>query len=290
MLSTVIVNWNLKDDTVTCIDSLIKAGASSRNIILIDNGSTDGSVDTFNAHFGNDVHLITNGTNLGYTFALNQGIQYALDQNSDWILILNNDTVVAQDLFQQVNKYLYESNTFSIIAPLILYHAQPDRIWFLGDYIIRGTLITYNSYRNKKIPDNLPDFIPVDFLTGCAMFVKREVFDQIGLFDDTFVMYGEEVDFCWRARLAGHRLGCVTKARIWHKVSLSAGKVKPQTRYYRIRNQILFYRKYAHGVQRSMMFIFTIIRSIMMLIKDILQRQTELISPLFKGWKDGWKA
>jgi GT2 family glycosyltransferase len=129
----------------------------------------------------------------------------------------------------------------------------------------------------------------VDFVSGCAMFIRRDVFEKIGLFDEKLLMYGEEVDFCWRARLAGYTLGCVTPARMWHKVSLSASRVGSQTRYLRIRNQIRFYNNYARGLQRPIMFLFSILRSGMIILKDIFRRQTDLIPPLIRGWVDGWK-
>lgn len=287
-LSIVIVNWNLKEDTLACIDSLVAAGASPEQIILVDNGSTDGSVLAFRSRYGIGLQLVENQENFGFAQGSNQGIQIALDRGAEWILLLNNDTVVAPDFLHTILEAAKATDSFAILAPLIFYHADPDRIWYLGDHLISGTLITANPYRGKVYHHRLPDLLPVDFASGCAMLVNRAVFDRIGLFDPKLVMYGEEVDFCWRARLAGFRIAAATRAKIWHKVSLSADRDKPRTRYLRIRNQIWFYRKYARGFQRPLMFLFTILRSVLIGLSDLYKRQATLISPLFKGWRDGW--
>ena len=122
--------------------------------------------------------------------------------------------------------YITDSDPFAIITPLIFYYSQPERIWNLGDHLIGGTLLTYNSYQGKTAPVGLPKTIPVDFVSGCAMIINSDVIERIGMFDETLVMYGEEVDYCWRARIAGYHAVCITRSKVWHKVSKSADKNK----------------------------------------------------------------
>jgi hypothetical protein len=289
MLYIVIVNWNLEHDTIECIESLIHAGVSLNQIILIDNGSGDDSTKSFKSLFNDELHLIINDDNLGYVKAINQGIQVALNHKAEWILLLNNDTVVDGKFYQEIQNYITDSDPFAIITPLIFYYSQPERIWNLGDHLIGGTLLTYNSYQGKTAPVGLPKTIPVDFVSGCAMIINSDVIERIGMFDETLVMYGEEVDYCWRARIAGYHAVCITRSKVWHKVSKSADKNKPRSRYYKIRNQIIFYRRYSHGMQRVFLFVFSILRSMTIIVRDILQQKTELIPPLVKGWVDGWK-
>jgi GT2 family glycosyltransferase len=95
----------------------------------------------------------------------------------------------------------------------------------------------------------MPDLLPTDFASGCAMLVRSSVFEQIGLLDPSLIMYGEEVDFCWRVRKVGYKIACSTKATLWHKVSTSAKKDQPNSRYLKARNQIRFYRNYSKGIQ-----------------------------------------
>jgi GT2 family glycosyltransferase len=120
------------------------------------------------------------------------------------------------------------------------------------------------------------------------MLVRREVFKEIGLLNTSLFMYAEEVDFIWRARLAGYRVGCVTNAHLFHKISLSANRDRPQQRYWRIRNQIFFYRKYTYGMKLALMFFIVLARSLWIGTKDIFHGQKELLSSLIRGWRDGW--
>jgi GT2 family glycosyltransferase len=287
-LKIVILNWNLKEDTLACVDSILKAGISAGQIILIDNGSSDGSVDAFQTRYTGQMSLMANTHNIGYVAGVNQGIKIALEQGAEWILLLNNDTVVAEDFFHQVHSHLSHSNDYGIFGPLIYYFSEPERVWFTGSRLVRGTLLTYDLSRQKKRAENWPEILPVDFVSGCAMFVHRDVFIRVGLFDPYLVMYGEEVDFCWRARLAGFRAACLPQVKMWHKVSLSANRVRAQTRYLRIRNQSIFYRRYGRGLQRPAMFLYGFLRTAWMMLASLLNGQIELITPTWYGFADGW--
>lgn len=289
-LYIVIVNWNLKEDTLACVDSLIIAGAQVDHIIVVDNASSDGSVEALRQRFSATLPIIESNENLGYASGNNLGIQFALDQQAEWVLLLNNDTVVAPDLIHKLETTTLNYPEYSIVAPIIYYFDHPETIWYLGDHLVPGTLITMNKYRGKQEPQGFPAVIPVDFVSGCGMMINRKVFEDVGYFDSSLFMYGEEVDFCWRAQLAGSRLACATRAKIWHRVSISANKDRKKSRYLRIRNQVRFYRKYSQGYQLPLMFIFSLSRSLGLMLQDIIQHQTQLVKPLARGWLDGWFA
>ena len=285
---SVLVNWNLKDHTLTCVQSLVEAGASVDHVIVVDNGSTDGSSEALRQSFGEDLQLIISDENLGFAQGCNLAIRHALDRGAEWVFILNNDTIVAPTIFDELSTASAASEEYAILSPLILYHDKPDRIWHLGDKLIRGTLITRSLHKGGMDLGNLPQLVEVDFVSGSGMLVRREVFEAIGLFDPAYFMYGEEVDFCWRARSAGYRLAGAPKAKMWHKVSASAGRDPGTTRYLKIRNQIRFYHRYANRPQILLMLAFTLARSLVLAFGDLLKGQPGLIGPLVDGWVDGW--
>jgi len=287
-LYAVIVNWNLKEDTLTCIDSLFAAGAIAGQVIVVDNGSSDGSVSALKEHFGPSVHIIQNQQNLGFAVASNLGIQHALDQGAQWILLLNNDTYVAPTFLTELASAVQSDARLSVLGPVILYHDFPDRIWYFGDRLLPGLLATHSLYRGHIYQERFPFLVPVDFVNGCGMLVKREVFQRVGFFDRAYFMYGEEVDWCWRARQAGFRPAVATRARMWHKVSMSANRDQGMARYLRIRNQIRFYRSYARGVQLFLMFVFTGLRALWLIGDDVGHGRWALLRPFIRGWLDGW--
>ena len=287
-LAIIIVNWNLKQDTCECIDSLINAGASLNQIITVDNGSTDDSITTLRNIYGCSLYIIEAEQNQGYAAGANLGIRYALGQRYKWILLLNNDTTVAKDFISNMHQAALSNQGFAIISPIILYHNKPSIIWYLGNHLINKTLLTTSKYKNHKLEENLPPWIQIDFTNGCAMMISRAIFEQIGYLDEGLFMYGEEVDFCWRAKLTGFKFACFTAARIWHKVSKSSQSDKPFARYLQIRNQIIFYQRYSYNFQRYFYYIFTLLRTLIICITDLLMLHTTLISPTWQGWRDGW--
>lgn len=288
LIYPIIVNWNLATETIPCIESLLTAGAAPGQIVVVDNGSQDDSVAQLTARFGQQIHVIAQPTNLGFAGGNNLGIQWALDAGAQWVLLVNNDTVVAPTFFQDLLAAAAQHPAHQIIGPLILYYGEPNRIWSLGDRLIPGTLITRRLWHDVLMPEALPAFIEVDFLNACCVLIQRTVFEKIGLLNATYFMYGEDVDFCWRARRAGIQLGCATQARIWHKVSRSTGVYHPQARYWRISNQIRVYRQYAQRWQLPLMFGFTLVRSLALAALDLWQKRTMLALQTLRAWRDGW--
>ncbi len=284
----VIVNLNLKMDTADCIRSLVRAGIELKRVIVVDNGSTDGSLAYLREQFGADLVLIDAVENRGYAAGLNLGIKKGLEAGAGWFFLMNNDTVVDESFFERLGAAVEAHPEAALFGPLILYYSEPTKIWYLGDTLIPGTLITRNPYRGKIDRGNLPETVPVDFVHGCGMLVSRAVFERIGNFDDWSIIYAEEVDFIWRARRAGFKALGVPGARMWHKISTIMGKQKPRTRYLRVRNQIRFYRRYAAGLSLVVMFFFTILRCTSLAAADLFKRQFDLLGPLCRGWFEGW--
>lgn len=289
-LYIVIVNYNLKQDTIDCIDSYLVAGAHLNHIIVVDNASSDGSVQAFVERYGTDLIIIQAEKNLGYPYALNLGIPKALECGAQWVLLSNNDVVVDKNFLIELEKGTHADPRVGLIGPLILYYEAPEIIWFLGHRIIPGTLIGVGFYRGKRVSDKLPAIVPTDMVHGCVMMVRRDVFETIGLFDDSQLIYGDDPDFCWRAKQKGFKAVGATRARVWHKISLTMNIQKPRTRYLRIRNTIFFYRRYSRGLTYLIMVAFTFIRGLVMTFGDLLKGHGELIQPLWFGWWDGWSG
>lgn len=290
-IAIIIINYNLKTDTAECIESLTKARADLAQIIVVDNGSSDGSIEFLRQKFNQELRIEASETNMGYAYAVNIGIKAALLTRANWFLIMNNDTIVDINFLKELESATQHYPIYSLFGPLILYHSQPNRIWFMGERRIPGTLATFHiNYGRDERQLSYDEIFPVDFLNGCSMMVSREAVEKIGLFNETSLIYAEEVDFCWRATLAGFRMGTVTRARMWHKVSAIMSKQKPKTRYLKIRNQVIFYRRYSRGLQIPVMILFTIMRSLWITFRDLWYQQPELLAPLWQGFFDGWRG
>ena len=289
-LYTIVVNWNLPDETIACVNSLFAAGAQPGRVIVVDNCSQDDSVARIQQAFGSQVWLIPSPSNLGFAGGNNLAIAAALGRGAEWILLANNDTVVAPDFLTALNSCAAQHPQARVVAPLILYSGEPHRIWSLGDRQVGGTLITRGVLRDQPLPDHLDEWIEVDFLNACGLLLHHSVFEMAGLFDTDYFMYGEDVDLCWRARRHGFRFGCCTRAHMWHKVSRSTGVYHPQARYWRITNQIKFYRRYSRGLHKLLLALFTMVRSMRLALNDVRLGHGDLVGVTAQAWWHGWFA
>lgn len=118
---------------------------------------------------------------------------------------MNNDVVVDKDFIKELNSATQDQPEAQLIGPAILYYDHPEIIWYIGYKLIPGTLIGVRSYRGRKYNANIPKYLSIDVMHGCTMMVNKKVFIEIGYFDDSSLIYGDDADFSWRARKAGFK-------------------------------------------------------------------------------------
>ena len=245
-----ILNWNQVDLTLDCLASIYQQDYANFRIVLVDNGSTDGSTEKIRAQFP-AVKVIENGRNLGYSKGNNIGIVHALEQKADYILLLNNDTIVDQQMVRLLVQAAEQDPAVGITGPTMLYYDQPDIIWCGGNRInwANGEPIRLNEGKSFSTIQAL-DKQEVDFITSCAVCIKRAVFEKIGLIDEKFFIYFDEIDWFARAKAAGWKTVYIPSAKLWHKVSAAMGESSPGTDYYMVRNRFLFIFKNMQGLVR----------------------------------------
>lgn len=218
----IVLSWNGKQDTIDCLQSLQALSYANARILLVDNASTDGTVQTIRSLFPN-VEILANQANLRFAGGNNVGVRHALANNADYVLLLNNDTIVEPDFLTHLIRIAEYDTPVGMVAPKIYYFHQPRLIWFAG-----GKIEWWKGWIShigiREVDRGQYDAIrEADYLTGCCILVKRQVIDRIGLLDERYFLYGEDVDWCLRAKRAGYRLLYVPSAVIWHKLSVSAG-------------------------------------------------------------------
>jgi GT2 family glycosyltransferase len=216
----IVVAWNKMDDTVACIESLLNGTRPPDRIVVVDNGSNAGVVAHLRQFCGGqaNVSLIENDANYGYTRGANIGIQYAMDHEADAILLINDDAVLGEDALEILLEAAREEDGIGLFGPRILHYDEPEIITEgAGRFsIIKGAVIGYENMKRVAACSDTNREVP--FLTGCVLMIRSRVFEKIGLFDEDFFMYAEDVDFCFRARKAGARLLHVPRAQAMHKV------------------------------------------------------------------------
>lgn len=248
-VSIIIINWNGKEDTLECLKSLQKLNYTNYEIIVVDNGSKDGSQKAIKTMYPS-INLIETGQNLGFAEGNNVGIKYALEKKAQYIFLLNNDTIIAPDTLSHLITFAESDQLIGIVGPKILFYDIPNKIWFAGGKIdIRKGVIHVgiNEIDNGKYDK----IIESDYITGCAMLIKSTIFSNIGMLKSEYFLLFEETDLCLRAKKAGYKIFYVPDGKVWHKCSTSFGGIcSPLWIYYYARNNLLFIKHNINGFLR----------------------------------------
>jgi GT2 family glycosyltransferase len=281
----VTVNWNRHQDTLECLDSLLKVDYPNLRLLAVDNGSSDGSAQAIADRYP-QVELICHESNLGFAGGYNSGMRHALQNGADYILILNNDATLAT---QSVSALLRRvSPGAGILSPVIYYAHQDEIIWSAGGKINAWTLEQSSTLQDQPDPGEWPDFIEQDFVTGCCMLFPRQTLQKVGLFDESFQLYYEDSDLCRRVRQAGLGIRVVPEARAWHKVARSSGgSNSPNERYWMARSSIRFFRKHARGLQIPAILFWRLGSSIRTTLRLAGQRNWQSLRAYWRGLRDG---
>jgi len=235
-ISVVILNWNGGKYLKECLDSVLKTDYHNLEVVVVDNASTDGSKELVNKYYP-QVILKENEKNLGFCVGNNIGIERA---TGDIIILLNNDTIVDRRWIKEILKKA--KNPRVGIVGCRLYFPGTKIIQSLG---FRMKLLGFWESIGAGQEDNgqFDKVSCVDYVSGAALAVKREVFDKIGLLDPAFYAYCEDVDLCYRARRAGYKV-VTSNAIVYHYGSLSWDRFSVRKMYLLQRNRIYFILKH----------------------------------------------
>ncbi|MGB9613001.1 MAG: glycosyltransferase family 2 protein [Candidatus Margulisiibacteriota bacterium] len=265
-VAIIILNWNGWQDTIECLESLFQIDYPNFQVIVVDNGSTDESVEKIkewamgkipveskyfkfnpnNKPISEDrLVLLPLKENLGFARGNNEGIRYAIvNFEPSYILILNNDTVVKSDFLDELVYVLEKDFAIGVASSKVMFYHKQEHIWFAGGSFYFLINKPFHFYYAQQDIGQIKEVSETEWVSGCCMFVNRKVFEKIGLFDEDYFNNYEDVDFCVRARKVGYRIVVVPKAKIYHKFAASmGGKFSPFYTYFRTRNNLLFFKK-----------------------------------------------
>ena len=282
-----LVNWNGKNDTLACLASLRKINYQRRHLLVLDNASTDGSVEAIRQQFP-EVEVMVNPCNERFARANNQGMQMALRAGAELVLLLNNDTEVAPDFLDHLVQAIHSRGDAGMVAPKIYYHHEPNLIWFAGGKVNLWTgRVWHRGLRQLDTAEKFSKTEVVDYLTGCAILAKRACIEKIGMLDESYFMYAEDADWCWRARRAGFVCLYQPAAKIWHKVSATAGGAFKI--YHKVRGNFLFFKRYAKWYHWPTIVLSIALGTIVEILRQFLQNPSQAFrtaGALLLGFRD----
>lgn len=304
-VSIIVLNWNGWKYTIECLESIYRINYPNYQVIVVDNASTDGSLEKIKAwaegkfdvwvkqdsplrHLSfppvpkpisyieysrlqaevggtsNDnvqLILIQTGANLGYAGGNNVGIRYALKTGAEYILILNNDTVIDKNALSEMIKMFKEKKKAGVIGPKLLYYHYPDTLQTAGcRFDFWMGLCFMNGWKEKDKGQWDTPYQP-DVITGAAMLCSRTTFEQVGLMDESFFMYVEEIDWEVRVKKAGFEIWYCPQAKVWHVENASTGYKSPFVEYWSTYNNLRLVHRY-YPLRLPVAIFFHLLRAV----------------------------
>lgn len=248
-----ILVYNGLADLKICLPTLknFKSKSYSLKTVIIDNASSSKEVKELKKLLKKypGITLLENSMNLGFAEGNNAGIRYALKNGADYVVLLNNDTVIESDFIENGIKI-----DAGIVSPVVKFKEFKDKPKFIYDLGGRvnwwtGRTSHINAYRDEYQNSLKADPVDVDYVAGCSMLIKREVFAKIGLLDEKYFIYFEDVDFCITAKKAGFRVVVDPKSTLYHKLGGSMDRWSGRAIYHNLLSNYIFITKHL-GVRR----------------------------------------
>lgn len=242
-VAVVVLNYNGNEDTLECLRSLEKITYAPAQAYVVDNGSNPPLRPAFEAA-GFRMRLLENAENLGFTGGNNGATRVALSEGADAVLLLNNDTIVDPGFLEPMVRALESDPGLGIVTPKIYFYGRDRVFWAHGARVDRWTARSPHIGVYESDSGQYDHIREVERVTGCAMLARRALLEQVGLLDERFFIYSEEMDWCLRSRRAGWRMAVVKESIIWHKGHRDSGRVgRPFIAHLQTRNHLLMLRK-----------------------------------------------
>ena len=294
-IAIIIINWNTYQLTFNCLKSLEACTYKNKIIFFVDNGSKDGSGDKIALEFP-DINYIQNEINEGFTGANNIALKVILKQNFDYVLLLNNDTEVKPNFLTHLEASMNFDENLAATQPLILDFPNKNTIWNAGGSFNSFFGLSKTRFKGMIYKPKLKIDTSTEWISGCCILVKIAVIHEVGLLDNRFFAYFEDVDWSIRMTNLGYKLGVVPKSIIYHHSSGSSkknntsnvGNLSPYAHYLNVRNHIYLINK--HTFFNSLgSWIYQILKITSYSIYFILRCRFGKFKMVWRGVLDGIK-
>ena len=213
--TVIVLNFNGEHLLPACLDSLAQQSGADIDTVVVDNASSDGSAMLVAQKYP-WVRFLALDKNYGFSMANNVALRDALDRGSDYALLLNNDTFAAPDFISQMLTVIQSDSRIATVCPKIYFAHQPDMLWYAGGDFSLWTSATRHRGWMETDRGQFDHLQEITQATGCAMLVRRSAMREVGLLDEQFWIYAEDLDWSVRFRKHGYRLAFAPKSHLWH--------------------------------------------------------------------------
>ena len=284
----VILNWNGVDHLRRFLPSVVAAAPEGVEVIVADNGSTDGSVAVLGEEFPT-VRVLRMDRNYGFAGGYNRALEQV---EADYYLLLNSDVETPEGWLQPLTECLDRNPDVAVVAPKLI--SSEERRMFeyagaAGGYI---DLLGYPFCRGRILRTveedrgQYDDARDVFWVSGAAFCCRAEVFRALGGFDDDFFAHMEEIDLCWRMQLAGYRVRVVPESRVYHLGGGTLQTDSPSKVFYNHRNNLAMLYKCSSSGQRLLVAVMRPALDLLAALSYLLQGRADNFRAVFRAWRD----
>ena len=243
-VAVVILNYNGKALAEKCLRSVMNSPYANKHVILVDNASTDGSVEYLRPLFPS-IFILECPVNLGLVGGRNCGFREAIRRGDDYILSLDNDAHIDPHLIEELVVVALSDPRIGVVGPKTFADDGSGRLQCTGGWIKYTQNVTSERGAGETDRGQYDRIEDMDYFPCCGFMARREVFEKLNFVDEAFYGYGhEDTDFCLRAVRIGYRVVYVPQAVMWHRGSTTIGGYSPRKKYLEAVNSAYFVRKY----------------------------------------------
>jgi hypothetical protein len=289
-VAIILLNWNNWADTVDCLGQLRQADQDglSMRIIVVDNGSSQpmplGITDQ------PDVQFIEMGFNAGFAAGNNAGIRQALAGGAQMVLLVNTDTILPPGFLRPLAQRLLSNPQAGIVCPKMYLADQPEIIWFAGGKFREPRLLGEMLGMGQRDTGQFDTATRMDFAVGTCMLIRPSVFDAVGLLDELFFFYHEDVDFSLRTRAAGFEIWFEPASKMYHRVAQSTKSDPPLRVYHYNRARTALLLKHIRGKRILPALGLDLLRFLRQGLGFVVRGQFDQAAALVRGIWDGLRA
>lgn len=247
----VVLNYRTPRATAAAVRALQASQVRPRAVVIVDNASGDDSVAILESET-RDAHVCVSRVNGGFSAGCNLGIDEALRLGAERIFLVNSDVVVRPGALGALELALDADPALGIVGPIVVSHAEPDVVQSVGISYSRSTgRMRHLGYGRATVGATAFSRREVDGVSGCAMLIRREVLERVGMLAEEYFFGFEDLDLCLRAREAGFGSACIGAAVVVHEGSLSIGRASSGRIYFATRNHLLLAHRFCRSRSRA---------------------------------------
>jgi GT2 family glycosyltransferase len=287
-VAAVVVNYDGKAVTLDAVASLARMRYPRFDLVVLDNGSRDGSPEAIAAAHP-ELRQLRLPTNSGSASGYAAGMRWAFANGYDYVLLLNNDVEVEPDLLDELVAAAERDPRAGAVGPKCYFHAEPRRLWSAGGTLRFREAVTRERGYGELDVGQLDREVAVDYVNGCAILVRRAAAEQVGGWDPLYFICVDDADFCTRLARAGWHCVYAPRAVLYHRVAWTTGGYSPGRNFQLGRSSALYVRRYGTAWQRARFWAFAAAALVVGYLRELPRGNQAAALAKGRGARAGWR-